>query len=78
MFQEHRTDHKPSPNLPHYLQNSSKTSTADGEMQFGDKEQRLVGPTGGELNCLGMFEVCPHTYHHDRSVTCPHVPLQFL
>jgi hypothetical protein len=51
MFQEQRTDHKPSPSLPQYLQNSSKTSTENDEMQFGDKEQRLVGPTGGGLSC---------------------------
>jgi hypothetical protein len=49
MFQEYRTDHKPGPNLPYYFQNSSKTSTANGELQFG------VGPTGGELICLGML-----------------------
>jgi len=74
MFQEYRKNHKPSPNLPHYFQNSSKTSIANGEMQFDDKEQRLVGATDGELICLGMLEVCTH----DGSVICPHVSLQSL
>jgi hypothetical protein len=42
MFQEQPTVHKPSPSLPHYLRNSLKASTANGEIQFSYTEQRLV------------------------------------